>query len=106
MEKDTNLKKHKAIIKVLLELLPHAIPRYRRSFLIYKKENKLNSLVSELVGYFYLNDINKISEVQEQDEQYKKICEAYDYILNVVDAAGVKYDKNIINNIKINLNID
>ena len=99
-----NLEKHKSIISVLFEILPLAIPRFKH-FLFIKKENELNSIVSRIVSKYYFNDLCENNKNLDDDINYLNLCEAYDYILNVIDNAGEKYDEDKIANFKTLLNI-
>jgi hypothetical protein len=96
---------HIGRIEILLKILPYAVDRSERK-LFFKRENKLNNLVSQIVGQYYILDLSeKENDFIEYPNMYKNICEAYDYILNVVDNTSESYDETKISKIKKNLNI-
>lgn len=106
MIQENELNKHKDIINIFLKILPFALPISKRKMFFINESNPLNSLISGLVGKYYILDLSEKNDQYQNDKLYENICEAYDYILNVVDNTSTKYDENKIVLIKKTLGID
>lgn len=103
MTDDDFVNTHKGRLETLFFLLPHAHNRYvGKGF--FKRENPLNSLISMYIGNVYLSeDFEK--KRGKQDDIHTIIQEAYNYILSVVDSAGVVYNPDVVKKYKEKLGI-
>jgi hypothetical protein len=98
------LDEHKSKLELLFKLLPLATPRYTQKLFI-KKENKLNSILSEYIGKNYFLGLLENKSLDTSDDLYKNICDSYEYISNVLDNSIQNFEIKKINEFKTKLNL-
>lgn len=104
MNNQEDLVIHKARVRLLLDLLPYSVPRYKKVFYLFKIENDLNNFVSSFITKNYILDLDEKENQFLDKDLYKNICLAYEYILNVVDGAVV-YDEEKMEEIRKKLDL-